>query len=63
VDSCGKLGCSTTSLLRLQFEVLLRCQAQEYPASANLDHPVQRLSALQVRQAAASLNQFDDLVR
>lgn len=62
MDSRGKLGRSTTSLLRLQFEVLLRCQAQEYPASANLDRPVQRLSALQVRQPTAPLNQLNDLV-
>ena len=54
---------STTSPVRLQFGVLLCCQAQEHPASANLDRLVQRLPALQVRQATASLNQLDDLIR
>jgi hypothetical protein len=47
----------------LQLGVLLRCQAQEYPASANLDCLVQRLPALQVGQPSAPLNQLDDLVR
>ena len=61
--SRGKLGRSTTSLLRLQLGVLLLSQTQEYPASANLDRLVQRLPAFQVRQPAAPLNQLDDLVR
>ena len=60
--SRGKLGRSTTSLLRLQPGVLLLSQIQEYPTSANLDRLVQRLSALQVRQPAASLDQLDHLV-
>jgi hypothetical protein len=58
-----KPGPSTTSPVRLQLGVLLCCQAQEYPASANLDRLVQRLPAFQVRQPAAPLNQLDDLVR
>jgi hypothetical protein len=58
-----KQGPITTSLVRLQFEVLILSQAQEYPASANLDRLVQRLPAFQVRQPAAPLNQLDHLVR
>ena len=61
--SCGKLGRSTTSLLRLQPGVLLLSQIQEYPTSANLDRLVQRLPALQVRQPTSPLNRLNDLVR
>jgi len=57
-----KPGPTTTSPFRSQFCVLILSQGQEYPASANLDRLVQRLPAFQVRQAAASLNQLDDLV-
>jgi hypothetical protein len=48
-----------SELVALKWEdiigVLLLSQAQEYPASANLDRLVQRLPALQVGQTAAPL--------
>jgi hypothetical protein len=48
-----------SELVALKWEdiigVLLLSQAQEYPASANLDRLVQRLPPLQVGQTAAPL--------
>ncbi len=47
----------------MRIGVLRLGQAKEDPSSASLNRLVQRLPALQVRQATASLNQLDHLVR